>query len=75
MHSLWQPIGELTDRYAANLLLCAPELLDLDCNEHAVGMGYWQDGMGWLACKWDMSNDLWKEVCCNPTHFMFIQGP
>lgn len=43
MKTLWRPIAELVDRYATNLLLCAPELVDADCNEHGVGMGYWQD--------------------------------
>jgi hypothetical protein len=43
VRQLWRPIAELVDRYATNLLLCAPELVDADCNEHGVGMGYWQD--------------------------------
>lgn len=40
----WKPISELEDKYSNNLLLCAPELVDLDCNEVGIGMGYWQDG-------------------------------
>lgn len=40
---LWRPIAELEDKYSNNLLLCAPELVDLDCNEAGIGMGYWQD--------------------------------
>lgn len=89
----WRPIEELSDRYAGNLLLVAPELVDLDCNEHGVGMGYWQDGRdepcdekgacgdpnvdygGFLACKWSMSNDEWREVPCTPTHFLVLAGP
>lgn len=43
MKDLWRPISELEDKYSTDLLLCAPELVDLDCNEHGIGMGYWQD--------------------------------
>jgi hypothetical protein len=43
MRELWRPIAELEDKYTTNLLLCAPELVDLDCNEDGIGMGYWQD--------------------------------
>lgn len=45
MSRLWRPISELTmdDKYRTDLLLRAPELVDLDCNEAGVGMGYWQD--------------------------------
>lgn len=79
----WRPIAELTDRYAVNLLLCAPELVNADCNEHGAGMGYWQDGNphddsdegSWLACRWNMTNDEWDEVKCTPTHFAVIGGP
>jgi hypothetical protein len=43
----WRPIEELTaeERYGdeAGFLLMAPELVDLDCNIHGVGMGYYQD--------------------------------
>lgn len=76
---VWHPISELTsqERYGteAGFLLCAPELVDLDCNTHGVGPGYWQDYEGWLAAKWSMSNDEWYEVKCNPTHFARINGP
>jgi hypothetical protein len=91
MKSLWKPIAELKDRYASNLLLCAPELADTDCNEAGVGMGYWQDDRdvplddkpvtgiaeygGFLACKWNMISDEWNEVSVIPTHFMLIEGP
>lgn len=42
---LWSPIEELgdEDKYDTNLLLCAPELVDEDCNPHGIGMGYFQD--------------------------------
>ena len=81
----WRPIAELADRYENELLLMAPELVDLDCNVHGVGMGYWQDGpvdVGgvefengtWLACKWSMTNDEWYEVPCTPTHFLKLSG-
>lgn len=43
MKKLWQPIANLKDKYANNLLLCAPELIDLDCNEAGIAPGYWQD--------------------------------
>lgn len=43
----WRPIAELdeTTRHGdeAGFLLLAPELVDLDCNVHGVGMGYFQD--------------------------------
>lgn len=43
-HTLpWRPIAELVDKHETELLLIAPELVDLDCNVHGVGMGYWQD--------------------------------
>ena len=86
----WKPISELKDRYASNLLLCAPELVDADCNEAGVGLGYWQDDRdlllecnrepgvdysGFLACKWNMTSDEWNEVSVTPTHFMLIEGP
>jgi len=48
----WHPIAELTDKYASNLMLLAPELVDLDCNEMGAGMGYWQDdGLLWHASQ------------------------
>jgi len=100
MKNLWRPISELQDRYATNLLLCAPELVDLDCNEHGVGPGYWQDDRdrpetslaqarheeplhfddsldygGFMAAKWNMTNDEWDDVKVNPTHFIIIEGP
>ncbi len=44
----WRPISELdkTARYGdeAGFLLKAPELVDLDCNVHGIGLGYFQDG-------------------------------
>lgn len=79
---IWHPISELTDKYACNLLICAPELLDLDFNEAGVGMGHWQDDAGdeinagsWEANKWNGTCDEWFTVRCNPTHFAFILGP
>lgn len=30
---------------------------------------------GWLACKWSMSSDEWREVPVTPTHYMRITGP
>lgn len=44
MASVWLPIAKLIDPYKTDLLLCAPELVDLDCNPHGVAPGYWQDG-------------------------------
>jgi len=81
MKDLWRPIAELKDKYASGLLLCAPELIDLDCNPEGIGMGYWQDGGGvdggnaWLCAKWSMTNDEWYEKECNPTHFIQMTGP
>ena len=78
MHLLvgeWHPIGELKDPYTGDLLLCAPELVDLDCNPWGIGMGYWQDGEGWLCCQWNMTNDEWDEVRVNPTHYAVVRGP
>lgn len=47
LKDLWRPIAELTEKERhgdeAGFLLCAPELVDLDCNVHGVGMGYYQD--------------------------------
>lgn len=73
MQMLWQPIKELEDKYSSNLLLRAPELVNLDCNEHGVGIGYWQGGF--VAAKWSMTNDEWCEVKVTPTHFCMIVGP
>lgn len=96
----WRPISELTDqeRYGdddnAGFLLLAPELVDLDCNVHGVGMGFWQDdGLlwnasqeecdardrekdygSWMACKWSLTNDEWRHVCCTPTHYLKLTG-
>lgn len=85
----WLPIAWLDEktRYGdeSGFLLLAPELVDLDCNVHGVGMGYWQDGAAdlfpgqqvggaWLACKWSMTNDEWYEVPCTPTHYLKLTG-
>jgi hypothetical protein len=81
----WHPIEELHDKYQAELLLRAPELVDLDCNVNGIGMGYWQDGAGhaplakerggcWLACRWSMTNDEWYETEVHPTHFIVLGG-
>lgn len=75
MRTLWRPMSELTDKYDTNLLLCAPELVDLDCNVHGIGMGYWQDEEGWLCAKWNMTCDEWYSVPVNPTHFIVMEGP
>lgn len=79
MKNLWRPINELEDKYNTNLLLCAPELVDLDCNVNGIGMGYFQDtprGPGiWFAAKWNMTNDEWYECACTPTHFIAMEGP
>jgi hypothetical protein len=47
----WHPISELKDKYQPELLLKAPELVDLDCNVEGVGMGFWQDD----GLLWNMS--------------------
>lgn len=79
MKDLWQPIDELDDLYRTDVILCAPELVDLDCNVAGIGMGYYQDaphGPGqWLAAKWNMTNDEWYETEVNPTHFIVMEGP
>lgn len=93
MGPLWRPIGVLPDKYSSNLLLCAPELVDLDCNEAGIGMGYWQDDYlvptnehgacglpgvdygSFVCCKWNMTNDEWYEMACNPTHYIVMEGP
>jgi len=56
MDKLWQPIERLNDqtKYGDEngFLICAPELVDLDCNVHGVGIGYWQDdGLLWNASQ------------------------
>lgn len=65
MERLWRPVHELTeeDRRGdhAGFLLCAPELVDADCNEHGVGMGHWQDD----GLTWSMSQKEWDE--CDQT--------
>jgi hypothetical protein len=86
----WRPISELTKetRYGTEegFWLCAPELVDLDCNPHGVAPGYWQDDAGstaadadaggcWLGAGYDMSNEEWVAVECHPTHFMRVRGP
>ena len=79
----WHPIEELDDKYQGELLLKAPELVDLDCNREGIGLGYWQDDAGdsltarategcFLAGKWSMTNDEWYEVEVNPTHFIVL---
>lgn len=75
----WIKIEELSaiERHGdeAGFLLCAPELVDPDCNVFGVGMGYYHPEDGWQAGKWDMNNDEWREVTCNPTHFARIEPP
>jgi hypothetical protein len=86
MSHLWLPIAALVDRYEQNLLLCAPELVDLDCNPDGIGIGHWQDDAlvpcgpdgaigSFLACRWSMSCEEWYEVPCRPTHFIKMTGP
>lgn len=78
---IWHPIEELKDRYAADLLLYAPELVDEDFNVSGVGMGHWQDdgdledGGQWEANKWNGTADEWYTVACTPTHFAHIVSP
>jgi len=83
--NLWLPIDYLVDRYAQNLLLRAPELYDADCNPHGVSPGFWQDGGNsedpvenggaWITAGYDMNNDEFMNLVCNPTHYMIIEGP
>jgi hypothetical protein len=83
MKDLWIPIEELRDLYHPNLLLHAPDLMDGAANPDGVSPGYWQDlGMNgdkepgaWIAAGYDMCNDCFTTVECNPTHFMVIEGP
>lgn len=57
MSEIWTPIDMLPDEERVQgthdgLLLCAPELVDLDCNAHGVGLGHWQDdGLLWSATQ------------------------
>lgn len=74
MRGLWRPIAELRDRYAENLILCAPELLHEDFNPLGVGTGYYQDGVGWRASTMDGDGDS-HSVVCHPTHFIVMRGP
>lgn len=57
-HLPWRPIAELykdgqydhDNDSEAGFMLLAPELVDLDCNVHGVGLGYFQDdGKLWNA--------------------------
>lgn len=91
MKNLWRPISELdrNDLYSPNLLLRAPELVNLDCNEHGVAPGYYQDDRdrvdhndtreddlsGWVAAGYDLHRDEWVALKVTPTHFMMIEGP
>ena len=88
MKNCWRPISELTDLYTPNLLLCAPELVQEDCNPHGVAPGWWQDDLftpdgekptsddgAWVCAGFDMTNDEWVRKFCVPTHFMIIEGP
>lgn len=84
MKGLWEPISELKDKYSENLLLTAPDLVDLDCNPIGVSPGYWQDGPFtpggneegvWIAAGYDMCNDMFVNKVCNPTHFIIMEGP
>lgn len=45
MKNLWKPIDQLPphELHSNNLLLCAPELVDEDCNPFGIGMGYYAD--------------------------------
>jgi len=38
------------------------------CGEPGVDYG------GWMACKWSMTNDEWREVPCTPTHYLRLTG-
>lgn len=58
MSLVWRPIAELSSENrcgddAGFLLICAPELVDLDCNPDGVGMGFWQDD----GLLWNMSQE------------------
>jgi hypothetical protein len=91
MKDLWRPIAELTveERYDTDFLLRAPELVDGDCNLHGVAPGYFQDDRdrpalggddkkdygGWMAAKWNMTNDEWYDTPVTPTHYCRIEGP
>lgn len=81
MKTLWKPIEELKDKYVTNLLIWAPELVDLDFNPSGCGMGHFQDDAGengagsWQANSWDGNNDEWTLVNCNPTHYLVMEAP
>lgn len=80
---LWRPIVELDDKYRPNLLVYAPELIDLDFNPSGAGMAHFQDGGldgdveagQFLANKWNGTNDEWMLVPCTPTHFVVLEPP
>ena len=80
----WKPISELPDRYAADLLLRARELVSPDFNPSGVAPGHWQDGGkegddaddgAWLAARWCNNCEAWHVVTVHPTHFCVIEGP
>lgn len=66
----WRPISDLPpeDKHGDEngFLLIAPELVDLDCNVHGVGMGYYQDdGLLWHATQEECDNrDPNKDYGC-----------
>lgn len=66
MKQLWRPIETLTDKYQTGLLLCAPELVDLDCNPHGIAPGFWQDdGKTWhMTQKEILEIDLKADMGC-----------
>ena len=84
MKNLWLPIDALTDRYAENLLLRAPELYT-DGNEHGIARGFWRDGDAdgdttqnggaWMAAGYDLNDDCFVSIEVTPTHFMICEGP
>ena len=84
MKNLWRPIAELKKHHKDDLLLCAPELVDLDCNPQGIAPGYWNDGpltLGgdevgvWVAAGYCMQHDHFVNRICNPTHFILLEGP
>lgn len=42
----WKPIAECEDIYAPGLLICAPELVDLDFNVLGISPGFYDDLAG-----------------------------
>lgn len=82
----WRPIAEIRvsgaghRHHGHNMLLVAPELVNLDCNPLGISDGYWQDdGLSgdrdpgaWLAARYDMNNDEWVKIEVTPTHFAYI---